>query len=474
MMSLTIRATRSGLALLTLLAASACADAFSPPASPNASGSLAVSSDPSILSRVGSPSADRHVMEFSTGIPADLAAQVAAKGGTLVRVDAGIGMAVTSGLSDAAADAIAGKNNNSRDLVAQWVPSLDDLQATVADESVSEPSIDATPKSPLTAFFYVNGQQWDMRQIHADQAWAQGRTGIPSVRVAILDTGLDPNHIDGNGTVIDQATSTWFTPSVTPDPGPRWLDDNYHGTHVGGLVTTNNLGTAGVAPNVTLVAVKVLNASGRGSFANLISAIYYATNVHVQVINMSLGAYFPRGGRETAQLVRLMTNAINYAHAHDVLVVSAAGNEYRDLQHDQNYIAVPCEVGVQMCVSSTGVTDTKASYSNYGTNAINVAAPGGDFDRFVLGPCSSHSVIPSLAACRTRNRYLRVIGTSQAAPHVAGLGAFLDSQFGGMLTASQMITSIQQHADDLGAPGADPFYGKGRINVFATVNDRTP
>ena len=467
-------ATSIGAAALTMLVAAGCTDGISPRTTSSASTAPMLSVTNAAASRIGTPSTDRHVMEFPSGIPADLAAQVAAKGGALVRVDAGIGMAVTSGLSDAAADAIAGKSNNSRDLVAQWVPTPDEAQATVADESAIEPSVDATPKSPLTAFFYVIGQQWDMQQIHADQAWAQGRSGIPTVRVAILDTGLDPDHIDGNGTVIDQATSTFFTPSVTPDPGPRWLDDNFHGTHVGGLVTTNNIGTAGVAPNVTLVAVKVLNASGSGSFADVISAIYYATNVHVQVINMSLGAYFPRGGRETAQLVRMMTKAINYAHAHDVLVVSSAGNSNIDLQHDQNYISVPCEVGVQMCVSSTGVTDTKASYSNYGTNAINVAAPGGDFDRFVISLCSSHTVIPRFAACRTRNRYLRVIGTSQAAPHVAGLGAFLDSQFGGMLTASQMITSIQQHSDDLGAPGTDPFYGKGRINVFATVNDRTP
>jgi subtilisin family serine protease len=459
-----LHATRIGATALAMVLTAACADSVSPPTTPVA---------PPVLSRVGAASGTRHVMDFPGGVPTDLAAQVAARGGELVRVDAGINMAVTSGLTDADADAIAGRSNNSRDLVARWVPTLEEARASVAAEVSLAPAPAFTPKSPLTAFFYTIGFQWDMQQIHADQAWAQGRTGLPSVRVAILDTGLDPDHIDGNGTVIDQATSTFFTPSVSPDPGPRWIDDHFHGTHVGGSVTTNNIGTAGVAPNVTLVAVKVLNASGSGSFADVISAIYYATNVHVQVINMSLGAFFPKG-RETAQLVRMLTNAINYAHAHDVLVVSAAGNSNIDLQHDANYIEAPCELGVQMCISATGVTDTKASYSNYGTNAINVAAPGGDLDRFVLSPCSSHSVMPSLAACKTRNRYLFAIGTSMASPHVAGLGAYLDSQFGGQLNASQMITSIEQHSDDLGKPGADPYYGKGRINVFATVNDPTP
>jgi subtilisin family serine protease len=459
------RTTRVGASLLTMLLAAACTE---PPVAPER-----IAPMPPVLSEIGTPSSDRHVLDLSAGIPADLAAQVEARGGTLVRVDEGIGMAVTSGLTDADAEAIAGPSNAVRDLEARWVPTFEEAQGAITEDLVAAPEPSATPKSPLTAAFFVSGQQWDMRQIHADAAWAQGRTGIPSVRVAILDTGLDPDHIDQNGTVIDQTTSTSFTPSTSPS-GPRWADDHYHGTHVGATVTTNNIGTAGVAPNVTLVAVKVLNASGSGSFADIISGIYYATNVHVQVINMSIGAYFERNGREAAQLVRLLNKAINYAHAHEVLVVSAAGNQNTDLQHDQNYIEVPCEAGVQMCISATGITDTKASYSNYGTDAIDVAAPGGDADALVIGPCSSHTMYPPLAACRTRNRYIRIAGTSMAAPHVAGLGAYLDSQFGGTLTASQLITSIEQHADDLGKPGTDPIYGKGRINVVATVNDPTP
>lgn len=467
-MHTSLHAARAGAFALTAILVAACSDAISP-----ASRDIVA---PPALARVGTESSSRHVMDFGNAIPADIGAQVEAQGGTLVRADAGIGMVVTDGLSNAAADAIAGPANNSRDLEARWVPTLAEAGAVVEGEAPPSFEPAATPKSPLTAIFYVNRRQWDMRQIHADEAWAQGRTGIPSVRVAILDTGLDPDHQDQNGTVIDQSTSTFFTPSLSPDPGPRWMDDNFHGTHVGGTVTTNNIGTAGVAPNVTLVAVKVLNASGNGFFSDIISGIYYATNVKVQVINMSIGAYFPRQGRGTAQLSRLLDKAINYAHAHDVLVVSSAGNNNTDLQRDANWVQMPCQAGVQMCISATSITDTKASYSNYGTNAINVAAPGGDFGigTSVLSLCSSHSLMPFLAVCRTRNRYLGAIGTSMAAPHVAALGAYLDSQFGGTLTASQMITSIEQHADDLGKPGTDAIYGKGRINVFATVNDPTP
>ena len=140
-----------------------------------------------------------------------------------------------------------------------------------------------------------------------------------------------------------------------------------------------------------------------------------------------------------------------------------------DLIH-QNFVEVPCEVGTGMCVSATGITDTKASYSNYGVSAIHVAAPGGDVDAFVLSPCSSRSVLPQLAACKSRVRYLFVIGTSQATPHVSGLAALLDSQYGGALNPAQLQSNLEQCSDDNGKPGADPFYGKGRINAFKTVN----
>jgi subtilisin family serine protease len=157
-----------------------------------------------------------------------------------------------------------------------------------------------------------------------------------------------------------------------------------------------------------------------------------------------------------------------------VLVVSAAGNNFADLQHDANFTSVPCESGTGICISSTGPGDLHSSFSNYGVSAINLAAPGGEFGdaltHFVLSPCSSRTVIPSLAACKARNRYLFVIGTSQATPHVSGLAAFLDSQYGGTLTPAQLQSLIQHCSDDLGKTGTDPFFGQGRINAFKTVN----
>jgi subtilisin family serine protease len=399
-------------------------------------------------------------------IPSTFAAEVAAAGGTLVRTQSEIGLVVVKGLTDAAASKLAQRNGEvERDVMVQWVPKPDASQFYIADDAVSIPSDQSVLPPQAAAFLSL---QWNMRQIHAPEAWV-GHTGIPSVRVAILDTGLDPDHIDATG-LIDVASSIAFTPSLSGPPA--WADDHFHGTHVGGIVTTNNFGTAGVAPNVTLIAIKVLNSTGSGSFADVISGLIWAATVHANVANMSLGALFPKTGAGT--LVSALNKAVNYANGHGVLVVSAAGNDFADLQHDGNFTSVPCESGTGICISATGPGDLHSSFSNYGVSALNVAAPGGEFGpsatHFVLSPCSSRTVMPNLAACKTRNRYLFVIGTSQATPHVSGLAALLDSQYGGTLNPSQLQSLIQRCSDDIGKNGVDPFFGQGRINAFKTVN----
>jgi subtilisin family serine protease len=310
--------------------------------------------------------------------------------------------------------------------------------------------------------------QWNMRQISAPQAWVSRPDGDRRVRVAILDTGLDPHHIDQQG-LIDEASSIAFTPSLSAPP--LWADDHWHGTHVGAQVVTNNFVSAGVAPEVTLIAVKVANVSGRGAFGDVISGLIHAANVRADVANLSVGLPFFKDG--LGPLVAAMNRAVNYANRHDVLVVSAAGNENIDLQHDGNLIYTPCESGTGICVSSTGPTDTKSSFSNYGASAIDVAAPGGEAvplpTHTILGPCSSRSMV--IPACRaTRSGYLIAAGTSQAAPHVSGAAAYLDAQYAGALNPAQLEWALQQCSDDIGKPGTDQFYGRGRINVFKTVN----
>ena len=457
-----------------VLALAACTDPATSPATLKAPMTVALSRS---LATPTIPT-DQHVFLMNgDAIPDNFEVDVVAAGGTVVRLQSEIGVAVVKGLTDAAANKLArGNGKVQRDVMVQWVPTLEDAQAHVAPDAAPPTSGQSLFPPQAAAFLAL---QWNMHQIHAPEAWAT-HTGIPSVRVAIIDTGLDPDHIDASG-LIDVANSIAFTPSLSGPPA--WADDHFHGTHVGGIVTTNNIGTAGVAPNVTLIAIKVLNSTGVGSFADVISGLIHAANVHANVANLSLGALFRKNEMGGGPLVSALNKAVNYANAHGVLVVSSAGNAAADLQHDQNYIQIPCESGTGVCISATNPADQLAFYSNYGVPAIDVAAPGGDVSApplsFVLSPCSSRTVMPSLASCHSRTRYLFVIGTSQAAPHVSGLAAFLDSQYGGMLKPAQLQATIQQCSDDLGKRGVDPFFGQGRINAFNTVtgtgcNNSTP
>lgn len=421
-------------------------------------------------SAAGSPTT-QHVFLMNSGVPAGFAGAVAAAGGSVSYSFGEIDVVVTDGLTDAAADKLAkGNGKVERDLMLQWIPN-----ATVAASDVVEiDAVETQAHNPATAFFFTT-DQWNMRQIQAHTAWTAGAQA-PGVRVAILDTGLDDRHPDQAG-LIDVASSVAFTPSTSPIPGPTWRDDHYHGTHVGGIVVTNGIGVAGVAPHATLIAVKVLNFTGNGSFTNIIAGIYHATNVGADVINMSLGARFPKNVPGGGPLVAALNRAINYAHRNDVVVVSSAGNANHDLQHNGNMIQVPCESGVGMCISATGPTQAKASYSNYGSSAIHVASPGGEGGPvgrgvYVLSPCSTYSVV--VLFCRRPQptspiRYLYVSGTSQAAPHVSGIAALLRAR--GYQQASQIITTIQQTSDDLGKPGTDQFYGAGRVNAFRAWTD---
>ena len=417
------------------------------------------------LSRSTSATPARHVFVMNGGVPSDFSSRVTAAGGTIVNSMDAIGVVVTEGLSDSDATALAGQNSVAPDYVAQWIPSSEQMQLTTM--SLAEPVDMTSTRPPASAAFLP--LQWNMSQVSAPQAWLTGRTGSPSVRVAILDTGLDPYHLDQRG-LIDVAASTAFVPSTLGPPA--WTDDVFHGTMVGSIVTSNDVGVAGVAPNVTLIAVKVLGANGTGSFSNVIGGIYYATDVaKAQIINMSLGAHFPKNIPGASTLLAAMNRAINHAHSAGVLVVSAAGNDSTDLQHDRNFVDLPCEAGVQMCVSATGAADEHPVYSNYGVNSISVAAPGGDgppsTSTWIIGPCSSR-------VCGSTGSYVIAIGTSFSAPHVAGLAAYLDSQAGGLLNASQLTALIQKNATDLGKPGADPYFGKGEINVLKTISASQP
>ncbi|MGQ0713969.1 MAG: S8 family serine peptidase [Gemmatimonadaceae bacterium] len=479
-----------------------------------------------------SSSASRYVLLFRGSPPADFAATVAAAGGTLELLHAGAGIAIVGGLSVDNALALersGGVEAMVEDFEYQGVfhrvePMIE--QADLASTEVSTQS----QANPATAFFFP--RQWHHRAIGANVAWAAGRLGSPNVDVAILDTGVDHLYPDLVG-LVDQGRARSFVPegSLTPPfptdqrllrdnqlleiwfPGsgrPIWSDLNGHGSHVASTVSSLAIVSAGVTSRVTIIPVKVLAARGSGSFTGILNGILYATDAGAEVINMSLGALYPRAGNRAFN--RVLDEVTMYARKAGVTIVVAAGNDAARL-HPSNggLYGAFCSTKNVICVSATGPNagpvngpytpgvDFRAIYTNYGIQFIDVAAPGGNWAENAQGQIVS--AIGVWAACsKTRLQFVvpRVppgspegtlpappfyrknicslnpnltfasgfIGTSMASPHVAGLVALLVEQVGrSPETIKSILTEMSDDIVEFGKPGKDDFYGNGRINV---------
>lgn len=314
-------------------------------------------------------------------------AAVAAAGGTVVWSHKSIGIAsVTSDDPDFLAKVSGNKAFQSagEDMMIQWQdPDPIELgHITENDET-----------------FYP--LQWNMQAMEAPAAWAADCTG-DGVRIAINDGGIDPNHPD-LAPNMDASCSASFVPGLPfdADTGNFW-----HGMHVAGIAAAadNGGGVIGVAPEATLVSVKVLH-SGTGSFSWVIGGILYAADPaafgradceKADIINMSLGAVFNKGAHGpgiggAGPLISALNRAVNYAGSKGTLVISATGNDGIDLGQAGDVTSVPAESGSGLAISSTGPVDiagvldpgvaagprSPAPYSNYGEGTVFVAAPGG-------------------------------------------------------------------------------------------------
>ncbi|WP_408009318.1 S8 family peptidase [Pseudalkalibacillus sp. A8] len=267
--------------------------------------------------------------------------------------------------------------------------------------------------------------QYGPQNTDTPRAWDIAR-GSSNQEIAVLDTGVDYNHPDLDGKTIrgyDFVDNDW-----TP------MDLNGHGTHVDGTAaaeTNNSRGVAGMAPSTDILAVRVLDANGSGSLADIADGIRYAADAGAEVINLSLGCNCD---------TQTLEDAVNYAWNRGAVIIAAAGNDGVSTTFE------PASYANVIAVAAVDRYDRLASFSNYGS-WVDVAAPGVD-----------------IASTYPNNGYVYMSGTSMASPHVSGLAGLLAGQG---RNNSQIRAAIENTADNISGTGY--YFYHGRINSYDAV-----
>src|SRR5712691_9179022 len=500
-----LRIARYTLAASITFTLGGCQDSVAPPGTKptlsSAADALAVPTASVSVAENG-----KHIVVFSgDNAPADFAARVSARDGTIDEMLTDAGLAVVSGLTDAsaadlastvgiqavAADRIVGPDSPEE----LAVPDAMEAIAAIPDASADAfAECHASTSRPAHDQYYL--RQWNLCAIRAYAAWDAGFLGSPDVSVFLLDTGIDYLQPDLVG-LVDLSRSISLVPSSSDEyalaaaKGVRpIMDFHSHATAVASLIAINADSLAGVTQRTTLVSVKVLDRRRRGTISVFLEGIYYAANHGADVIHFSF-AFEGFDKRDSTGQVAAFNKATAYAHRKGAVIVIASGNFSVDIDHNRDDWRV-CNATHAICVSATGPTaaggvngpwtdvDSPAAYTNFGRSAISVAGPGG-----TIGPpnsgllvtlnCSRLSRITTgnSAPCGKGQPRWESTGTSFAAAATSGLAALLVSKLGHG-HPDQIRAVIERSADDLGNPGTDPFYGKGRINVARALGVPLP
>lgn len=306
---------------------------------------------------------------------------------------------------------------------------------------------------------YYKNYQWNMVNMNLEAAWELSK-GEKSIVVAVLDTGIIPNHPDLRDNLLSGidfvgGDKTYSVRSYNPtDYDPKdetpYEKGGSHGTHVAGIigaVTNNSLGVAGVNWNVKILPIRALTRSG-GTSWDIAEGIYYAIDQGVNIINMSFGSnydsYYQR-------------EAVREAVQQGITVVAATGNEGSSVYY-------PAAYPETIAVSAVGSKNTKTAYSNYGPE-VDIAAPGGDYGESIISTWGYYQNGKAIAD------YNGMIGTSMAAPHVSGAAALLAAS--GISDPEEIRNRLVNTARELGEKGKDYYYGYGLVDVYgALLNKR--
>jgi subtilisin family serine protease len=329
-------------------------------------------------------------------------------------------------------------------------------------------------------------EQWDMVQIKADQAH-QVTDGSRRVLVGINDSGVDDTHPD-LAPNFDAKDSVNCIDNGVPNttPGAWRPTTSSHGTHVAGTVAAarNGIGIVGVAPGVRIASVKVVNDAGYIYPEYSICGFIWAAEHHMDVTNHSYfidpWEFWCDDNGDQGAVQESVRRAVAFASDHGVLSVAAAGNSNTDLANktsdsaspndstkvtrpiNNDCLDMPTELPGVITVASTTQAVAKSSFSNFGLNVIDVAAPGS----------SILSTVPG--------GYAKFSGTSMASPHVTGIAALMKSVHPGW-SPRELEKQLRKEADDTACPvtpdarctgttANNAFFGEGIADALDAVN----
>ncbi len=282
--------------------------------------------------------------------------------------------------------------------------------------------------------------------IHALDAW-KIEEGSKSVVVAVVDTGIDPNH-------EDLRNNLWKDPSnpnvygwdfVDNRPNPK--DEHGHGTHVSGILgATLNAknGISGVAHKVSIMAVRYYSERNTGTenLRNSIKALNWSIDHGAKIINYSGGG--PEYSKDEFE-------AIKRARDKGILIVAAAGNEHQNADLPQNYY-YPCAYRMEniICVSAINIRNEILASSNYGKKMVDVVAPG-----------------ENILSTAPGGKYAYMTGTSQATAFVTGLAALMISHDSNLKPSDikELVNSTVDRFDSL----KDKVASGGKVNAAAAL-----
>lgn len=258
--------------------------------------------------------------------------------------------------------------------------------------------------------------------IQAPEVWQE--TKGKGITVAVLDTGCDTDHPD----LVDRIIGGY---NFTKDDGGdslKFEDYNGHGTHVAGTIAgnLNNSGVAGVAPEASLLILKVLGKNGSGQYAWIINAIRYAIEQKVDIISMSLG-----GKSDVQELHDVIIEAVDQK----ILVVCAAGND-GDGNDSTDEFGYPGCYNEVICVGAVNLERESSRFTN-SNNQIDLVAPG-----------------EKVISTYLNGTYATLSGTSMATPHVSGALALLkvisNASFERELTVPELYSQLIKRTVPLG------------------------